>query len=236
MIPMGMDENWKRVRFKGNKVWMAVDGEDRPLIEKGKALIKYQLDQPHQYWVHPAGIRPLDEDPAERDTTAPPHPPKKSGGSGRRRSPISKDAVGAADVPDSLKQDAISIYTDGACSGNPGPAGIGVVMYYKGHRKEISRYIGLATNNIAELEAIKTGLEAVRNRSLPVLLYTDSSYSLGLLTRGWKAKQNQELVKKVRELVKAFKSLQIIKIKGHAGHPENERADRLAVAAIKENA
>ena len=196
MIPMGMDENWKRVRFKGNKVWMAVDGEDRPLIEKGKALIKYQLDQPHQYWVHPAGIRPLDEDPAERDTTAPPHPPKKSGGSGRRRSPISKDAVGAADVPDSLKQDAISIYTDGACSGNPGPAGIGVVMYYKGHRKEISRYIGLATNNIAELEAIKTGLEAVRNRSLPVLLYTDSSYSLGLLTEDGRPNRTRSWLKR----------------------------------------
>ena len=128
---------------------------------------------------------------------------------------------------------AICIYTDGACSGNPGPAGIGVVMLYKGHRKEISRYIGLATNNIAELEAIKAGLESVRNPNLPIVLYTDSSYSLGLLTKGWKAKQNQELVQKVRLLVNRFKNLHFVKIKGHAGHPENERADRLAVQAIQ---
>lgn len=222
------------MRFKGNKVWMAVDGEDRPLLENGKALIKYQLDQPHEYRVHPAGIRTLDDDPPERKVAAPP-PREKSGGSRRRRAPVSKSAGDSADIPEALRQDAIFIYTDGACSGNPGPAGIGVVMCYKGHKKEISRYIGLATNNIAELEAIRTGLEAVKNRSLPVLLFTDSSYSLGLLTKGWKAKQNQELVKKVRDLVKAFKDLRIIKIKGHAGHPENERADQLAVAAIKDS-
>jgi ribonuclease HI len=222
------------MRFKGNKVWMAVDVEDRPLLENGKALIKYQLDQPHEYRVHPAGIRPLDDDTPERKVAAPPLR-EKSGGSRRRRAPVSKSADDSADIPETLRQDAIFIYTDGACSGNPGPAGIGVVMCYKGHRKEISRYIGLATNNIAELEAIKTGLESVKNRSLPVLLFTDSSYSLGLLTKGWKAKQNQELVKKVRDLVKAFKNLRIIKVKGHAGHPENERADQLAVAAIKDS-
>ncbi len=219
------------MRFKGNKVWMAVDGEDRPLLENGKALIKYQLEQPHEYRVHPAGIHPLD-DPPERRAAAP-LPGKKSGNSRRRRTTTSRNAGDCADIPEEMRQNAIFIYTDGACSGNPGPAGIGVVMCYKGHRKELSRYIGLATNNIAELEAIKTGLEAVKNRSLPVLLFSDSSYSLGLLTKGWKAKQNQELVKKVRDLVKAFKDLRIIKVKGHAGHPENERADQLAVAAIK---
>jgi ribonuclease HI len=82
------------------------------------------------------------------------------------------------------------------------------------------------------LEAIKAGLESVKNRSLPVVLFTDSSYSVGLLTKGWKAKQNQDLVRKVRELANAFMNLRIVKIKGHAGHPENERADQLAVAAV----
>jgi ribonuclease HI len=221
------------MRFKGNKVWMAVDDEERPLLEKGKALIKYQLDQPHQYWVHPAGIRPLD-DASSVSHTASPASRKKNRGPDRKRAPVPAGADASTDIPDALQQDAILIYTDGACSGNPGPAGIGVVMHYKGHQKEISRYIGLATNNIAELEAIKTGLEAVKDRSLPVLLFSDSSYSLGLLTKGWKAKQNQELVHHVRQLVKKFKDLRIIKVKGHAGHPENERADQLAVAAIKD--
>ena len=83
------------------------------------------------------------------------------------------------------------------------------------------------------MEAIKAGLESVRNPNLPIVLYTDSSYCLGLLTKGWKAKQNQELVQKIRLLVNRFKNLQFVKIKGHAGHPENERADRLAVDAIQ---
>jgi ribonuclease HI len=226
-----MDYNWKRMRFKRNKVWMAFDSQDHPVLEKGKALIKYQLDQPHQYWVHPGSIRSVDDDTS--DIGPKPESRQRSTSANRASGASSKasdELPPAGEVP---KAGAICIYTDGACSGNPGPAGIGVVMLYKGHRKEISRYIGLATNNIAELEAIKAGLESVRNPNLPIVLYTDSSYSLGLLTKGWKAKQNQELVQKVRLLVNRFKNLHFVKIKGHAGHPENERADRLAVQAIQ---
>ena len=226
-----MNYNWKRMRFKRNKVWMAVDSEERPILEKGKALIKYQLDQPHQYWVHPASILPVDDVIPDADTT--PASKKKPPSTMRTSGVAAKASDKLPVVNQDLKAGAIYIYTDGACSGNPGPAGIGVVMLYKGRRKEISRYIGLATNNIAELEAIKTGLESVRNPNLPIVLYTDSSYCLGLLTKGWKAKQNQELVQKIRLLVNRFKNLQFVKIKGHAGHPENERADRLAVDAIQ---
>jgi ribonuclease HI len=226
-----MDYNWKRMRFKRNKVWMAVDSAERPILEKGKVLIKYQLDQPHQYWVHPGSVLPVDADPPDAN----PAPALKKRPSADRRATgaPSKTADQLPAINEDLQAGAICIYTDGACSGNPGPAGIGVVMLYKGHRKEISRYIGMATNNIAELEAIKTGLESVRNPNLPIVLYTDSSYSLGLLTKGWKAKQNQELVQKIRLLVNRFTRLQFVKIKGHAGHPENERADRLAVQAIQ---
>ncbi len=226
-----MDYNWKRMRFKRNKVWMAVDSEECPVLEKGKALIKYQLDQPHQYWVRPGSILPLDDDGSDADPT--PDSKKRKLSAKRASDASSIDSNEMPVVNEDLKAGTICIYTDGACSGNPGPAGIGVVLLYKGHRKEISRYIGLATNNIAELEAIKAGLEAVRNRNLSIVLYTDSSYCLGLLTKGWKAKQNQELVRKVRLLVNRCKNLQFVKIKGHAGHPENERADRLAVQAIK---
>ncbi len=129
--------------------------------------------------------------------------------------------------------EAICVFTDGACSGNPGPAGIGVVMRYQGHCKEISRHIGMATNNIAELTAIKAGLMAVKNRTLPVIVFTDSRYAYGLLTQGWKAKQNLELVQALRTLVARFKNVRFVKIKGHAGHPDNERADRLAVKAVQ---
>lgn len=199
---------------------MAVDAQDKPIQEKGKVLVKYQLDQPHQYWVNRSNIFPLEGSQTQEA-------PRKPQGSKTKEASVPKK------IPDQERANAINIYTDGACSGNPGPAGIGVVMRYKGNQKEISRYIGKATNNIAELEAIKTALLAVKNRKLPVLIYTDSSYALGLLTKGWKAKQNVALVTEIRKLANSFPMLEFIKVKGHAGDPDNERADRLAVQAIE---
>lgn len=209
--------NWKRMRFKRNKVYVAVNEQDRPIIEKSKVLIKYQLDQAHQYWVHPKSVFSLDEStPFPMKATAPP-----------------KTAV---PIDPEVSKKAIRIYTDGACSGNPGPAGIGVVMQYQQHEKEISRYIGTATNNIAELEAIKVGLQSVKNKNLPVVVFTDSNYALGLLANGWKATQNLQLIQDIKDLTVKFKNFRFVKIKAHAGHPENERANRLAVEAIEKGA
>lgn len=203
------------MQFKGNKVWMAVDAQGEPISKSGKVLIKYQRNQDYEYWVYANSVHGVDE-----QVPAPPRNKAKP-----------KSAVPLEEKVDT--DGAICIYTDGACSGNPGPAGIGVVMRYQGHEKEISRYIGTATNNVAELEAIRTGLAAVKKKSLPVIIFTDSSYALGILSRGWKAKQNIELVEEIRALLRRFKKIQFVKIKGHAGHPENERADRLAVQAIE---
>jgi len=210
------------MQFKSNKVWVALDAAQKPLVKAGKQLIKYQLDQPHEYWVHPSKLLPLTQD--DPNST----PPKARKKSGAPHLPTETSTI-----PAGMCENAICIYTDGACSGNPGPAGIGVIMHYKGNCKEISRYLGIATNNIAELEAIRAGLLAVKNKHLPVIVFSDSSYALGLLTKGWKARQNQELVAQIRELVSTFKQIRFVKVKGHAGHPENERADQLAVESIK---
>jgi ribonuclease HI len=191
-------------------------------------LIKYQLNQEHQYWVPPAKVSELEApQPAQSkaEVKAPPGP--KTARKAVRPAP----AAGRHESCSSAE--AICVYTDGACSGNPGPAGVGVVLRYQGHQKEISRYIGMGTNNRAELEAIRTGLLAVKNRNLPVVVFTDSRYAWGLLTQGWKAKQNQELVEEIRAIMTHFVNLRFVKVKGHAGHPENERADRMAVAAIE---
>jgi ribonuclease HI len=125
----------------------------------------------------------------------------------------------------------ISIYTDGACTGNPGPAGSGVVVIQNNTIvHEISKSLGVATNNIAELTAIKLGLELLEDHhSTPVTIYTDSTYSIGILTKNWKAKANAELVGSIRQLMKPFKRLKLTHVKGHSGHPLNERADLLAV-------
>lgn len=217
-------DNWQRMLFKTNKVWIALDDQGKPLMQNGKVLIKYQLDQEHEYWVRPASVKPLDG----RDHAHPPAP-RADSRERRRSGPSPAPATDqAVDVGN-----AICLYTDGASSGNPGPSGIGVLMRYKGHEKEISRYIGLATNNIAELEAIRAGLAAVKNRSVPVRVFTDSSYAYGLLSLGWKPKKNQDLIAAIVDLMKTFKDLKLTKVRGHAGHPENERADQLATAAVR---
>lgn len=126
----------------------------------------------------------------------------------------------------------IHAYTDGACSGNPGPAGIGVVLLCGDKRKEISEYIGEATNNIAELTAVLRALEAIKDRSRTVYLYSDSSYTLGLMGKGWRPKANRELVAQVRAVAERFPDLRLVKVAGHAGVTENERCDELARQAI----
>ena len=128
--------------------------------------------------------------------------------------------------------DAIHVWTDGACTGNPGPAGLGVVIVDGERKTEISEFLGDGTNNIAELTAILRGLERVEDKARPVVVYSDSAYSIGLLTQAWKAKKNVELVEKLRATCREFKDLRFVKVAGHAGIPLNERVDQLARDAI----
>lgn len=131
--------------------------------------------------------------------------------------------------------DPFEAWVDGACSGNPGPCGIGVVLLDRGTRREISEYLGVGTNNVAELTAIIRALEeATRHapRDRTVVVHSDSSYALGLLGLGWKPKTNQALVERMRSLAAGLSDLRLRKVQGHAGVVENERADRLARDAV----
>jgi ribonuclease HI len=215
------DAGWIRMRFKRNKVWASVDAAGKMIVQNGKVLIKYQKEQNYEYWVREADIRPIDATAADDPVEARPKTEKT-----RTLPPLSAESSLPEDP------DCIHIYTDGASSGNPGPSGIGVFFRYRGHEKEISRNIGMGTNNIAELEAIRTALKEVKNRDLPVRIYTDSGYAYGLLVNGWKALKNTELVNDIRTLMKGFNNLKFIKVKGHSGIAGNERADRLATSAI----
>ncbi|MCA9650544.1 MAG: ribonuclease HI [Myxococcales bacterium] len=134
--------------------------------------------------------------------------------------------------------DTIIIYTDGACSGNPGPAGIGVLVQRPDEMVEISEFLGSGTNNIAELTAILKALRTLREDENDRLihLYTDSGWSLGVLIGGWKAKANVELIEEIREEMKRFTRLELLKVRGHAGHDGNEEADRLATQATRREA
>lgn len=135
----------------------------------------------------------------------------------------------------------ITIYTDGASRGNPGPGGYGVVLKYKKHRKELSAGYKKTTNNRMELLAVIVGLEALKEERLPVTIYSDSKYVVDAVDKGWlwgwvkkgfKDKKNEDLWKR---FIPAYKK-QRVKfkwVKGHAGNPENERCDQLAVEAAQ---
>ncbi|WP_303883703.1 ribonuclease HI [Acetomicrobium mobile] len=139
----------------------------------------------------------------------------------------------------------VTIYTDGACLGNPGPGGYGVVLLYNGHRKEISGGFRLTTNNRMEIYAAIVGLSAL-NCSCEVTLYTDSRYLADAMNKGWvrrwKAKGwmrnkkekalNVDLWKKLLELCEKHK-VKFIWVKGHDGNPENERCDELSTSAAR---
>jgi ribonuclease HI len=216
-------QNWQRMRFKNNKVWVAVDNEGKPIVKNGKYLIKYQLAQDYEYWVHPNGVRPIDSPQIESQSSPSASPPKK-------KVPATEYL---SDTQETIDQDTVCIYTDGASSGNPGPAGIGILMRFGSHEKEISNFIGNTTNNIAELEAIRIGLLELKKKDLPVRIFTDSNYAYGVLVLGWKARKNQKLIRSIKNLMSAFRNIKLIKVKGHEGLEGNERADFLATSAIK---
>jgi len=137
----------------------------------------------------------------------------------------------------------ITIYTDGASSGNPGPGGYGVVLIYGKHRLEKSEGFRLTTNNRMELLAVIVGLESLKIPGSSVVIYTDSRYVADSVERGWvfsweaksfKKEKNPDLWIRLLKVYRQHK-VRLVWIKGHASNPENEVCDRLAVEACKGN-
>ena len=139
----------------------------------------------------------------------------------------------------------VTLYTDGACSGNPGPGGYGVVLLFGGHRKELWGGYRRTTNNRMELLAVIKGLEALKERCR-VTLYSDSKYVLDALTKGWAHRWqangwrrnrkgelavNPDLWSRLLDLCDGHE-MRYQWVKGHAGDPENERCDDLSNQAL----
>ncbi|MCA1665054.1 MAG: ribonuclease HI [Myxococcales bacterium] len=208
---------WVSRMLRGERVYVKVGSGGEPTAGgDGRVDIVYKPGGK----VYRAGARNLSPDPDPKTLPDSDVAPAGAAGSGVAEK-------GRAPVP----ADAIIVYTDGACSGNPGPAGLGVVILDGGKRRELSEYLGVGTNNIAELMAIVRALEEVP-RDRTIVLHADSSYALGLLGKGWKAKANQEIVERMRKLARDFRDLRLVKVDGHADVAENERADELARTAI----
>jgi len=203
--------DWVRKKFKKNKVYVWCDEAGNPVVEGGKVRMRYKPEDEREYSPAASAIRNLDDGGVLDDGL---------------------DPMTDIPKPDPCESDRIVVYTDGASRGNPGEAGLGVVLISGNKLRDIGRYMGKTTNNVAELTAIKVALSSIRRRDLPVYIHTDSTYARGVLTKGWKAKANVELIEDIRRLMQNFNRVTIDYIEGHAGHYGNERADKLANVAI----
>jgi len=139
----------------------------------------------------------------------------------------------------------VEIFTDGACSGNPGPGGYGVILKYNGIEKEISAGFKKTTNNRMELMAVISGLLMLKEKC-KVIIYTDSKYIVDAIKKGWAKRWqknswqrnkkekalNPDLWEQLLQLLEKHQ-VEFIWVKGHDGHYENERCDELAVFAAK---
>jgi ribonuclease HI len=218
------------MRFKGGLVWVRADESGKLLLDAdGRAEMKYRETDAKSYRPSPGNLIP---DP----DGGPPIPESAPGApSGAPRKAARAPRATAAPAGGGLPPNAVEIWTDGACSGNPGPMGLGVVVIDGAQRREAGEYLGVGTNNIAELTAIERGVElagADGDDGRRFRIYTDSSYAIGVLSKGWKAKANQELIARIKRKLAAVPRVEFVKVAGHAGVPENERCDQLATAAV----
>jgi ribonuclease HI len=229
------------MRFKGEIVWVRADEDGKPVTDGNRrAEMKYRETDDKSYRPFVGNLEMVDwpaapapgEQGARTETRM-----RAETAATARPSPRPRPSAGAGAVLGAGAGGAVELWTDGACSGNPGPMGIGIVAIDGGKRREIGEYLGIGTNNIAELTAIERALDAADEatggaRERRMRVYTDSAYSIGVLSKGWKAKANQELIARIRRRLGAYPHLEFVKVSGHAGVPENERCDALARAAI----
>jgi ribonuclease HI len=202
--------------FKGNRVFVEADDAGNPLVEGGRAAMRYRPDADQVYHPSPANLVPIGGGAPVAKPAA-------------RAAPKRKARSAEAPTPAKGNPGAVVAYTDGACLGNPGPAGLGyVITGTDGRRLQRGEPLGRGTNNIAELTAILRVLEIREGDRAPLVIYTDSTYAIGVLTAGWKAKANGELIDAIKRRLRKFPRVQLCKVAGHAGVPENELVDDLA--------
>lgn len=226
------------MKLRGQRVLARCDDAGNLTAEGGRVEIRYKANDGRAYFASARNLSPAGDErypdshcaPAERVAEKGKSGAKKSGGRAKK---AKEPTVPPPNVPEG---DEFLAYADGACSGNPGPAGLGVVMLSEEGRKELSEFLGRGTNNIAELTAIQRAAEAVTDPSRPLRVFTDSTYSIGVLQKGWKAKANRELIADVKAALARLDKWTLVYVKGHAGVPLNEAADQLAVAAVQSRA
>jgi ribonuclease HI len=223
---------WVRADLRGQLVYARADDKGALLADSGRVEIRYKPNDGRAYRAAESNLTVRDATLLPDSTCDEADSPGKSKGAAKPKKASKKRGAKKAVAPPVLPAGTVIAYTDGACSGNPGPAGLGVVVLLEGERIELFEYLGEGTNNIAELTAILRALEELE-AGKPAAIHTDSQYSIGVVQKGWKAKKNQALVAALRSALAAHGSCTLVYVKGHAGIPLNERADELARLAVE---
>ncbi len=236
---------WARALLRGQKVLAKARADGSFDAVSGRVEVRYKPSDGRAYQAAArnlelvAGEALLPDDACAPAEAAPPKPEgaRAAGASGSKSGSASADrksaAAAAALAPGAVPAGAWTVYADGACSGNPGPAGLGIVLVGPdGTILEGFEYLGVGTNNVAELTGVLRAAEIVPDGAAAVV-HTDSQYAIGVLTKGWKAKANKELIAGVKEALARRSGWRIVYVPGHAGVPLNERADELAREAVR---
>lgn len=219
---------WRRMRLRKAEVLARCDASGELVSNGGRIEIRYKPNDGRVYFASASNLRPSDgATQIEPDSFCGP------GEAVKKPSKTSMMPASGPAAPDKPEGDELLVYADGACSGNPGPAGVGAVALWGDQMRELSEYIGEATNNIAELTGILRSVELAHELGRPLRLYTDSQYAIGVLTKGWKVRANTELVAKVRKALDAHPDVKLFHVRGHEGERLNEHADELAVRAVQ---
>ncbi|APR81662.1 Ribonuclease HI [Minicystis rosea] len=224
---------WVRAILRGQKIYARADEKGALVADNGRVEIRYKPNDGRMYQARADNLEIADPTPLPDETCSAAEAvakPDASSKSGPAKAGGAKSGAPAG-TPGPVAPGTVIVYADGACSGNPGPAGLGVVVIDGPRRVEISEYLGVGTNNIAELTAVLRALDEI-DAARAVMIYTDSQYTIGVVQKGWKAKANQELVADLRSALAGRPQTRLSYVPGHAGVLLNERADALAREAV----
>ncbi len=247
---------WVKATFNGQKgpqeVWAEVDDAGQPVVKGGRVPIRYRGAAGEK--IYSGSTDKLLLKPGEAAVELP-EAEAADGGGGARGSSSRASGFGSAGtrsaaqaeaakthfqgVLAAIPADAVVCFTDGACKGNPGPCGAGaVVKLPDGRLLEGYKALGMGTNNVGELTAVEIALDLIDkagvDRGAKVWLFTDSQYAEGVLSMGWKAKANVELISRIKPRL-AQRKVKMAWLAGHVGIAENERADALAGKGMEES-
>ena len=229
---------WRRCWFKSGKVWAECDSNGELIHRDQKVVFAYKKGDKRTYSTQVARLKPVEGSAAEEGAAVQPPDLSRGPGSGPR-SKIRSGGAASEEIVGGSRSDvedpgAIHLWSDGACSGNPGPAGAGTVLLWGDRCKEMSTWLGDGTNNVAELTAVLQGLEVLKAPvTRKLVIHTDSQYVIGVLVRGWKARANQDLIGELRTRLQDIPEVVWHWVRGHEGIELNERCDALARQAIE---